>query len=121
MLPQPRAHILFMLQVDSGEMMTQVFTERLRQHRAPILLPLAVTDDNLPVLEIHVLDAQATAFHQSQTRAVEERCHQAVRARQVRGDPSDLFRSEDDRDALRAFGARDALDERQVDPQHTSR
>jgi len=43
-----------------------------RQHRHPILAPLAVADDDLVRREVDVLHAQVTAFQQAKSRTVQE-------------------------------------------------
>jgi hypothetical protein len=45
--------------------------DRRRQHRHPILAPLAVADDDLVRREVDVLHAQVTAFQQAKSRTVQ--------------------------------------------------
>ena len=49
-----------------------------RQHDDAVLVPLALPHDNLTALQVHVLDAEPAAFHQSEAGAVHQAGRQAV-------------------------------------------
>jgi hypothetical protein len=51
-----------------------------RHNGNPVLVPLAGMHDDLPVVEIHVLDTQAQIFHFPHTGATEHVCDQSVDA-----------------------------------------
>ena len=79
--------------------------EAFGEDRDAVLQPLAIADGNLKEVEIEVLDAQAQAFHQAQTAAVQEAGEQEVRPGQVGEQALDLGAAEDGWDAARAAGA----------------
>ena len=59
------------------------------------------------VIEVQIFDAQAEAFHEAKTGAVEELCHEFVVACEVGDDGASFVFGEDGRDAfvlLRAKG-----------------
>lgn len=58
--------------------------ERSGEHGHPIFLALRVANDNLPILKVQILDAQAQAFEQAKATAVREHRHQPQRALQLR-------------------------------------
>lgn len=51
--------------------------DRGRQHRHPVLGPLAVADEDFAALEIHILHPQPHARHEAHAGAVQQRPHQA--------------------------------------------
>ena len=59
-----------------------------RQHRDAVLAALAVADQDLPVAEVDVLDAQPQALEQPQAGAVQQARHQPARAVQIREQPA---------------------------------
>jgi hypothetical protein len=61
-------------------LLLQRLDERLRQHGASVLLSLAVSDDDLSTLEIDVFDTEPNAFHQAQTRTINQGGHEVMRA-----------------------------------------
>lgn len=64
--------------------------ETVGQHRHPVLRPLAVADDECLPIKLEILDAQAQAFHQSHTAAVDQLCHQLMCDRQAADEPERL-------------------------------
>ncbi len=89
-----------------------------REDRAAIFLPFAVPDRDLAVTEVHVLDPQAHALHQPQAGAGEEARHQVMCAGERGQHALDLHAREHDGEAHGAFGALDAVNERQVGAEH---
>ena len=67
----------------------------MRKHGDPVLLPFAVANEDAPWFEVDVLDAQASAFQQTQPRAVKKAGHESRRAAHAREHGSDLFARED--------------------------
>ncbi len=65
-----------MLLADALDVDGQGGFDRAWQHRHPVLGALAVTDHDLVHREVDVLDSQAAAFEQAQSRAVQEERHQ---------------------------------------------
>ncbi|HEY0323910.1 MAG TPA: hypothetical protein VGC66_23385 [Pyrinomonadaceae bacterium] len=95
----------------SFEVVSECLGERLRQDSAPVLLALAVTHDDLAIVEVQVFDSEADTFHQPQSSAVEQACHEIVCAGHLSQHPFDFINSEDDRDAPGAFCALDACNQ----------
>jgi hypothetical protein len=80
---------------DAGEMLFERMDERTGEHRDPFAAALGFTDDDLPVAEIEILDAQAQAFHQAQASAIEELAHEAVGPVEKTKDEEGLILAED--------------------------
>ena len=55
-------------------------TETAGQNGHAIFFALAIAHDNGALGKVNILHAQACTFHQAQTAAVEEVCHQALGA-----------------------------------------
>lgn len=75
------------------------------QDGGAILEAFGLADDDLPVSEVEIFEAQADAFHEAQAAAVEELSHQKVGAGEVLEDGLDFAPGEDGWDAFRAAGA----------------
>ncbi len=97
-----------------GQPPARLFGDRLggrgRQHDDPILVALALANGELVALQVHILDAQAAAFHNAQPGPVHESGHQTVRLGS--GQPIDgveklanLVAGKDDGQAAAAAGA----------------
>ena len=43
---------------------------RIRQHDAPVLLPLATSDGDLTTIEVHIFDAKLETFLQAKAGAI---------------------------------------------------
>ena len=56
-----------------------------------VLGALSVVDDDLASVEVQILDPQTQAFHQAQTGAIEQTCHQSRYPGQFHQDPADLL------------------------------
>jgi hypothetical protein len=41
-------------------------------------MTFAMADDNLMLVKIYIFDPQADTFHQTQTGAVQQACHQSI-------------------------------------------
>ena len=61
-----------MQQPDAFQLSLQGRVEAFRQQGNPILCPLAVTYDELPVAEVEVFDTQSKRFEQTQARTVKQ-------------------------------------------------
>jgi hypothetical protein len=89
-----------------------------RQHRHPILPPLAVADDDLVRREVDVLHAQVTAFQQPKSRAVQEEGHEAWHAVEPLKDGAHLLTRQDDGQMLGPLGSDDIVEPRELDAEH---
>jgi hypothetical protein len=99
-------------------MARQVPLHSRREHRDPILGPLAVPDDDQVGSEVDVLDAEARTFEQAQAGAVEEQGHETRDAVEVLEDSTDLVACHDDGQVLRPPGAYDVVEPGQVLLEH---
>ena len=92
--------------------------DRGRQHRHPILVALAVADDDLVRREVDVLHAQATAFQQAQPRAVQQERHEPWHAVEPLEDGADLVPRQHDGQMQGPLGADDVVEPRKLDAEH---
>ncbi len=60
-----------MLAADQFEMAGQGLLSRGGQHGHPVLIPLAGADEDLVLMKVQVLNAQAAAFEEPQAGSVE--------------------------------------------------
>lgn len=74
------AEVGLVLLARAGELLGQRGLDRGGQHRRPILVALAVADDDLVRREVDVLHAQPTAFQQAPPRPVQHERHEPGRA-----------------------------------------
>jgi len=65
-----------------------------------VVFAFAVTDNDLTTAEVYVLDAQAQAFHEPQSAAVEDLCHKLGNAAHFANDGEGLLMGEDDGDGF---------------------
>jgi hypothetical protein len=100
------------------EMLRQVRLDRGRQHRDPILRPLAIADGDEVGREVDVLDAEARAFEQAQAGTVEEQGQEARDAVEVLEVGPDLVARHDDGQVLGPPGAHEVVEPGQVLLQH---
>ena len=85
-----------------------------RQDRASVLAALSFAHRNLPNGEIDILDPQAQALHQAQSRAVEQRAHDPLDTLEMREQPLDLILGQDDRKLVGPLRAHQAVDPARV-------
>ena len=85
----------------AGEVGAQRLGEHVGQHRMPIPRPFALAHQDLRVLEVDVLDAQAQRLHQAQPRAVEQPGHQQRRTMEMGEERRDVRPGEHDRQLRR--------------------
>ena len=97
-----------------GELPRECWNEPFGNHGDPILCALAVADDELPTIEIEVLNAKAKRFQDPQT-SVEEAGDQPVDAAHLGDDGADFLRRQDGGKGLRRLGAHDAIEPGQLD------
>jgi hypothetical protein len=71
------------LSLDALKVLPEDRDEAGGQHRQAVLAALAVADEDLGAVEVHVLDAEPAALEQAQAAAVHERAHQPGNAPQV--------------------------------------
>lgn len=89
---------------DLREMGVQAGTQAVREHGEAIFVSFATADDDLPSVEVNIFDPESDAFHEPQSAAVEEFCHQSVNAAHG-GENGVRFRGrEDDGEAAGAMG-----------------
>ncbi len=83
-------HIALVEALNVMQVVEQIGGEDVRQHTDPIARALALADDDLMLGEVEILDPQAEAFHQSESAAVEQACHELVGAGEAAQDLEDL-------------------------------
>jgi len=69
-VPEPLRRILIEQVAPRRQMPLQRLDQRIGQRHDPVLAALAVTNDDRAAVKFQILDAQADAFHQPQTRAI---------------------------------------------------
>ena len=100
----PLAQVVVVDIFDMLQMFLQERQEGLREYGHPILAAFAIPHDDLALLEVDVLDAQAEAFHQPQAAAVEQFGHQPLCAREEPDHAPDLIAGQDDGQAPGLLG-----------------
>ena len=85
-----------------------------RQHRHPVLVPLAATDGELVPREVNVLHSKARAFEQTESRAVEERTHQTGHPVHLAEHRSNLLAGQHDGQPHRSLRTDHVVEPRQV-------
>ena len=85
---------------DLFQMSREICGKPLRQHGQPILAPFPVTDLNLSILEVEILDPKPQAFEETQARAVEFTARGKGRARRVTSSLGSDARQPDAGDAV---------------------
>lgn len=91
-----------------------------RQRHDAVLIPLAVEDGDLPVAEVHVLDAQTEAFAQAHAGAVEQAEDEVIDAFGMGEDGLDLVAGEDNGHAARALRPGEVVHALDRDVQHVA-
>jgi hypothetical protein len=99
--------IFIVLDLHFSELKTERIDERARKECGPVLIALTVSDKNMSVVEIYVLDAKVDAFIESHAGAVEEAGHHVSCPGHSGEDVLGFSAGEDDREA---FGAVCPLD-----------
>ena len=115
---QPTGQVACMQPPHLGPLPDQVLAQRRRQHRHPVLSPLAVAHRQLVALQVHVLEPQPHTFHQPQPAAVEQPGHQRLAPGQALQQAPHLRPRQHYRQPLRTLGPDHVLHPRQLDPQH---
>ena len=100
------------------ELLAQRGRDARRQHRHPILVALAVADEDLAARELDVLHAQPHRLHDAQSGAVEQRADQPMDALQACQDARHLLARQDHRQTRRHPGLLDAVEPRELDAEH---
>ncbi len=95
--PNPSERSFLWKHGDLAELRLQGLDKPIRQHGDTVLASFPVPDDELVLLEVHVLDAQPGALHEPQSRAVQETRHHPSDPVQARRDRSRLLAREHDR------------------------
>ena len=73
-------------------------------------MPLAVTNQDLPITKIHILDPQLQAFTEPQPLAVEQACHQPFRTAQLFQQCTRFLRSKHRRASYRGLGVHEPVE-----------
>ena len=107
-----------MLPADALQVPGEVRLHDGRQHRHAVLVALAAPHDDLVRPEIHVLDAEAAALEEPEPGAIEKQRHESRRAFEPAQHGPHLVPGQDDGQALRALGADDLIQPREIDFQH---
>src|SRR6266567_8275370 len=102
--------VFLMLEAHHLEVGAERGPERGGEHGHAVLPSLSIAHDDLAAGHVHVLDAQAAAFHESQAGAVEEAGHEPGSPLDPGDDRVHLRACEDDRKAGSPSGARHALE-----------
>jgi hypothetical protein len=92
--------------------------DRGRQHRHPVLVALAVADDDLVRGEVDVLHAQAAALQQAKSRAVQQERHEPWHAVEPLQDGANLVPRQHDGEVQGPLGANDVVEPRKLDSEH---
>ena len=87
---------------------------RVARSRAPFL----VAREDLAAEEVHIVHSQAAALEQSETGAVEQRCHQGLDATERAQQRPDLFTTEHHGQPRRPFGPDDLVEPAEILVQH---
>ena len=62
------------------EMQAKVCNQDVGQHRHPVILAFSIADDNLAVVKVQIFHPQADDFHQTESAAIHDLCHELVDA-----------------------------------------
>jgi len=108
--PSPSSpQVLLVPALDLPEMLKQGFLDCGGEHRDPVLFPFAVSDHDLVLGEVGVLDPQAAAVHEPQSCPVEQYRHQWRSPVHPSQESAHLFLREHYREPPRPFGPDDAV------------
>lgn len=99
------------------QMQLQWRSELAWQHGHPILLPLAIADQDFQASKLHILDPQTQHFHQTHTGAIQQTGYQPQGAIQLRQHARHLLPRQHHRQALRTARPNHAVHPWQLDLQ----
>lgn len=91
-------------QADTFDLKAQSRDDRFGKGDDAILFAFAIPNGDRFVFKIHILDAQADAFHPAQAGAIEQLGHEFESAAEMLQEGEDFLAGEDRGQALRAFG-----------------
>lgn len=97
------------------QMLLERRDERIRQNGDAVLLALAVSNSDLEVVKINVLDAERETFAQPEARAVEQSDDKMMDVIESGENDFDLLAREDNRQPHRTFGSFNVSNFRQLD------
>lgn len=103
-LPAVDSHIFFMKEADLFDLALEIGQNDVGQGSDAVLFALAIAHGNGPVVEIHILDAQADTFHETQTRTIEKLSHEFVRTVKLVYHSQGFGMGEDRGETFGAFG-----------------
>ena len=107
---EPFGEVFLVFDFHFRQVQLQRFFERFWENSDPVLLALAIADNNLMVTKVDILHSEADTVHQAQAGAIEEIGHEPVGAGHLGEDGLDFVAGEDDGQTDGAFGAFDVLD-----------
>lgn len=93
--------------LDGSDLALEVGDEGVGEDGDAVVFAFAVADDDLAVAEVYVFDAEADAFHEAESAAVEDFCHELGDAAHVGDEGAGFGRGEDDGEGFGFFGADD--------------
>jgi len=102
--PVAGGQVFCMEQADAFDLKAQGGDDRFGEGDDAILFAFAIPHGDRFVFKIHILDAQADAFHQAQAGAIEQLGHEFESAAEMLQQGEDFLAGEDRRQALWAFG-----------------
>jgi hypothetical protein len=76
------------------ELDAEGFDKGAGQQGTAVFVAFAFADGDFAAVEVHILDSESEALHESQARAVEETCHEVVSSRELSEGGTGLFGGE---------------------------
>jgi hypothetical protein len=114
------AEVEGVLAANAFEVLSELRCDASRQQGNGVVPSFALTNDDVPCREVHVLDAQGSALGDSQARPIEELGHKARGSLKVLEDEVDFLPREHDRQAWDARRALEVFESRQIEVQHVA-
>jgi hypothetical protein len=111
---ESRLEVAIVHATNLDEMLLQTTRQRSRQHRAAVLLPFAISHNDLVPLEVDILHPKTNRFDHAHPRAVQELRDEPLGPRHPSDDFSDFATREDDRQAFRLFRANQIMNPRDL-------
>ena len=112
------AKVAFLQPLHPRQIVAQRLHQTVRQHRYPVLRPLAIPDEHLAVVEVDVLDPQSQCFQHPQSRAVEQPGDQPLDPGELGEQRLDLLLGQHDRQPDRLLGTGQPIEPGQIGLEH---
>ena len=116
--PEAPGQIPLMLATHALDVLPKGLSERFREQRHPVLPPLSVPYDDLPAIEIDILDPELRAHEDAESGTIQQGRHEPWRPIQTIENGSDLGARENDWQPRRAPGAHKVVQPSELDLQH---